>query len=100
VAWEEGRRLAFDVLETPPSMREWTFYKEVLPTHLEGYFTVVRGEFEMRDLPGGRTRLIGRSWYRTRIGPVTYWGWWCDAIVRAAHRRVFAHVAGLSEGRG
>jgi hypothetical protein len=98
--WEEGKRLAFEVLETPPSMREVSFYGEVKARHLEGYFTVVRGEMRLEGLPGGRTRVVGTSWYRTRIAPVAYWDLWCRYVVHAVHRRVFEHVKGLSEADG
>jgi hypothetical protein len=95
--WKPNQRLAFDVLETPPTMREWSFYDGVRPRHLDGYFTVLRGEFELDALPNRRTRLVGRSWYRTRITPEVYWGAWCDYIVHRVHHRVFDHVARLSE---
>ncbi len=92
-AWDQPQRLAVDVLQTPPSMREWSPYAQAHPRHLEGYFIVLRGQFELEALPDGRTRLTGTTWYQTRVTPVAYWSCWCDYVVHAVHRRVFTNIA-------
>lgn len=96
-AWEPPARLAFDVLECPLPMRETSFYARVEPPHLGRSFRSVRGEFRLIALPGGRTRLEGRTWYRLELRPVAYWRSVSDFIVHRIHRRVLEHVKRLSE---
>jgi hypothetical protein len=95
--WDEPHVLAFDVAAQPPSMDEWSPYANLSPPHLADGFTAVRGEFRLTALEGGRTRLDGTTWYRSRLAPVAYWRLWSDALVHAIHRRVLAHVKNLSE---
>ena len=95
--WEEPTRLSFDVIDQPIPMQEWSFYAEVHPPHLEQSFRSVRGEFRLIELPGGRTRLEGSTWYVLDMGPAPYWKLWGDAIVHRIHERVLAHVKALSE---
>ena len=96
--WEPPHRLSFDVIEQPVPMEEWSFYAEVHPPHLEQSFRSVRGEFRLIELPGGRTRLEGSTWYVLDMGPAPYWKLWGDAIVHRIHGRVLAHIKQLSEG--
>ena len=98
--WDAPRRLAFDVIEQPIPMQEWSFYAEVHPPHLEQSFRSVRGEFRLIELPGGRTRLEGSTWYLLDMGPAAYWKLWSDGIVHRIHERVLAHVKTLSERAG
>ena len=95
--WEPPHRLSFDVIEQPVPMEEWSFYAEVHPPHLEQSFRSVRGEFRLIELPGGRTRLEGSTWYVLDMGPAPYWKLWGDAIVHRIHERVLAHIKELSE---
>lgn len=90
--WDAPRRLAFDVVEQPVAMEEWSFYAHVHPPHLDESFRSVRGEFRLTPLPGGRTRLEGRTWYELDLGPVAYWQLWSDAILHRIHQRVLNHV--------
>ena len=90
--WEPGRRLAFDVSESPPPMREWTFRDGVAPPHLDDFLRPVRGEFRLVPLPGGRTRLEGSTWYELRIQPVPYWGAISDWLIARIHLRVLDHI--------
>jgi uncharacterized membrane protein YhaH (DUF805 family) len=98
-AWEPGRRLAFDVVESPAPLRELTPY-EIAPPHLEGYLAPRRGEFRLVPLPGGRTRLEGTTWYEQRLEPEGYWALYSDRIIRKIHLRVLEHIEALSEGTG
>jgi len=91
-AWEPGRRLAFDVTSSPPPMREWSLYDDVRAPHLEGFLQSRRGEFRLIPLPGGRTRLEGRTWYQVRMAPEWYWRLWSDVIIRRIHARVLDHI--------
>lgn len=93
-AWEPGRRLAFDVHEQPQPMQEWTFWKDLHPAHLDGFFHSQRGEFRLDPLDGGRrTRLTGTTWYTHEVWPEAYWSRWANHILHRIHRRVLTHVA-------
>jgi hypothetical protein len=96
-AWEEPSRLAFDVAAQPPCMQEWSFYAHVHPPHLDDGLRSRRGEFRLVELPGGRTRLEGRTWYVLRLHPAWYWTPWAEAILHRIHLRVLAHVKRLAE---
>jgi len=91
-----NRRLRFRVLKTPPTMKEMSPY-DLDPSHLEGYFECVWGEFELIPAPGGRTRLIGRSAYRCRFGPADYWKLWTRKVVRDTHSRVMLEIKRRAE---
>jgi uncharacterized membrane protein YhaH (DUF805 family) len=95
--WEPARRLAFDVVSQPPSMEEWSPFRRIQPPHLETGLRSRSGEFRLVSLPGGRTRLEGRTRYALAIHPTPYWGIWSDALIGAIHERVLAHVKKLSE---
>ena len=97
--WEPPVRLSFDVAEAPLPMEEWSFYARVRPPHLEHAFRSLRGEFRLLELPGGRTRLEGSTWYRLELFPVGYWRFQADWIVHRIHQRVLEHVERLSEAQ-
>jgi uncharacterized membrane protein YhaH (DUF805 family) len=96
-AWEAPRRLAFDVREQPAPMFELTPYRHIHPPHLDTAFRSTRGEFELVELPGGRTQLTGRTWYTLDIRPLAYWTIWTDWIVHRIHHRVLRHIKRLAE---
>ena len=91
-AWDEPRRLAFDVVQQPPALREWSPYRSLHPPHLDGFFRTSRGEFRLAALPGGGTRLEGRTWYTLRMEPQGYWTLIADAILHRVHARVLDHI--------
>lgn len=95
--WDPPRELTFSVASSPDPMREWTLWDGPRQPHLNGYLESVRGQFVLEPLPGGRTRLVGRTWYRTNMVPEGYWRLWADPIIHAIHMRVLRHVASLSE---
>lgn len=95
--WEPGRELSFSVTDQPDPMREMTLWDGVRPPHLDRYLETTAGQFVLEPLPGERTRLVGRTWYRTRLEPGAYFRAWSDAIIHAIHLRVLRHVAGLAE---
>lgn len=80
--WEESRHLAFDV--------------ESQPAAIPGWLEVTRGEFVLERLDDGRTRLIGRTYYRAGLTPVDYWVPWVDWGLRSIHERVLAHIGSLA----
>jgi uncharacterized membrane protein YhaH (DUF805 family) len=95
--WDPPRELTFSVASSPDPMREWTIWDGPRQPHLNGYLESVRGQFVLEPLPAGRTRLVGRTWYRTNMVPEGYWRLWADPIIHAIHMRVLRHVASLSE---
>lgn len=96
--WQPPRRLAFDVTEQPAPMFELSPYRHVHPPHLDGYLRSNRGEFRLIELPYGRTRLEGRTWYEFDMYPQAYWTLWSDAIIHRIHLRVLEHVKQSSMG--
>lgn len=90
--WDEPSRLAFDVVEQPHPMHEWSPYRNLHPAHLEGFFCSRRGEFRLIELGTGRTRLEGTTWYTQRFWPAPYWQQWSDHLVHTIHRRVLEHI--------
>ena len=98
--WDELRRLAFDVESQPPPMHELSPYRHVHPPHLDGYLRCQRGEFRLIELPNGRTRLEGSTWYKFEMYPQDYWTLWSDACIHRIHRRVLTHIKELSEQEG
>jgi len=96
-AWDENRLLAFDIIAQAPPMTEWSPYRNVNPPHLDGYFRATHGEFRLTPLPGGRTRLEGRTAYVVDMFPQRYWTLPEGRIVAAIHERVLRHIAALAE---
>jgi hypothetical protein len=96
-AWDESKLLAFNVTENPPAMTEWTPYPNVHPPHLDNFLVSHAGQFRLIELPGGRTRLEGTTWYQHHMWPENYWRLWSDSILHTIHRRVLNHVKQLSE---
>jgi hypothetical protein len=91
-AWEPPRRLAFDVTASPAPLRELTFWNDVHPPHLDGYLRARRGEFLLIALPGGRTRLEGRTWYELDMAPAWYWERITDGVIHGIHALVLEHI--------
>ncbi len=100
VIWDEPRLLRFMVTATPPAMREMGLYGPIYPKHLHGYYISRAGQFELTALSGGRTLVVGTSWYQHGLWPAEYWRFWTDAVVHHIHRRVLEHVRSLSEDDG
>lgn len=96
--WDPPRRLAFDVTRQPPPMHEWSPYRHVNAAHLlDDTLRSRRGEFLLLPLPGGRTRLLGTTWYVIDMAPGSYWRLWSDMLIHRIHSRVLAHVKALAE---
>jgi uncharacterized membrane protein YhaH (DUF805 family) len=95
--WDEPRRLAFDVTDQPPPMFELSPYSDVNPPHLTGFLHSTHGEFRLVELPSGRTRLEGRTWYRCATYPTWYWTAWYDLWIHKIHERVLNHIKALTE---
>ncbi len=95
---ETNRVLGFTIDKQPDPMRELTLYQGVRQPHLDGGVENVRGELQIEPLSGGRSRLIGRSWYRVQLAPQAYWRVWSEAAIHAIHRRVLTAVKARAEG--
>jgi hypothetical protein len=95
--WTEGRELAFRVASEPDPMREWTPWPGPRPPHLDRGLHSTRGQFLLEPLPGGRARLVGRTWYAVNMAPAAYWRLWGDAMIHTIHMRVLRHIAKLAE---
>jgi len=95
--WKPGEELTFSVTEQPDPMVEQTLWNSVRPPHLDGYLETTKGQFKLEALPGGKTRLVGRTWYRTHMTPEPYWRLWADPIIHHIHLRVLDHVKKLAE---
>jgi hypothetical protein len=100
VVWNEPRLLRFAVTATPPAMIERGLYGPIHPRHLDGYYISREGQFELTALQGGRTLVVGTSWYQHGLWPATYWRWWSDEVVHHIHARVLRHIRSLSEQGG
>ncbi len=97
--WEPPYRLGFDVLSTPPSMKELTIYDDIHPPHLDSFMSSKTGRFELVRQPDNSTLLIGTSVYENRMWPSGYWLLYSDEIVRRFHKRVLGHIKQLSEAK-
>lgn len=86
-------RLTFDVIHTPPAMIETNPFGQVLAPHNIHAFRCLRGQFELRPLPGGRTLVVARTWYEHDYQPAAYWSLWTEAVVGAVHERVLTEIA-------
>ena len=95
--WDEPYHLAFDVVESPPTMHEWSPYEKVFAPHLDGILQSRHGEFRLEPMEGGKTRLIGTTWYSFDMAPEAYWALWSDAAIHAIHMRVLRYVGILAE---
>ena len=90
--WEEGRLLKFDVDSQPEPLKELSFYNNIHPNHLHGYWISKGGQFKLARLPNGHTFLEGTTWYINKIKPGFYWTLWSDYIVHKIHERVLEHI--------
>jgi hypothetical protein len=95
--WDEPHLLRFAVTATPPAMREMGLYGPIYPKHLDGYYISKQGQFVLTPLAGGRTLVVGTSWYQHGLWPAEYWRRWTDAVVHHIHGRVLEHIRALSE---
>lgn len=98
--WEPGRRLAFRVAHNPEPMRELSPYPGLQTSHLRGYMVSRHGEFDLKALPGGRTLLVGKTWYQHHLWPGAYWAVFSDDIIHRIHMRVLRQIKRLAEKTG
>ena len=98
--WDEPRLLRFSVAANPAPLNELTPYAHIEPPHLHGYFESHKGQFLLTELPGGRTRLEGMTWYTHSMWPEAYWHLWSDYIIHRIHLRVLNHIKSRVESAG
>lgn len=94
--WDQPNLLAFDVKEQPAPMKELSFWDIDAP-HLHDYFVSKKGQFKLRKLKNGNTKLIGTTWYYNDIKPNFYWDIWSNNIIHKIHYRVLNHIKLTSE---
>jgi uncharacterized membrane protein YhaH (DUF805 family) len=90
--WDEPRLLKFGVVSNPAPLNELSPYGHIDAPHLHGYFVSRGGQFLLRPLPSGGTRLEGTTWYRHTMWPAAYWRLWSDYIIHKIHLRVLEHI--------
>jgi len=98
-AWDEPHRLAFDVVENPLPMKEWSFWGEIDTPHLHGFIVSERGQFQLTQQPDGTVLLEGTTWYHQNLWPNAYWGAVSDQIIHQIHGRVLGHIKDVVEER-
>ena len=96
--WDEPHLLRFGVAANPAPLNELSPYGQIEPAHLHGYFESHQGQFLLTELPGGRTRLEGTTWYSHTMWPETYWHLWSNYIIHRIHMRVLEHIRTQVEG--
>ena len=87
----ENRRLSFEVLHTPPALREMNPFGDVLARHDETVYRSFTGDWQLIPERGG-TRVVATSVYGHRLGANEYWRLWTDEIVHQVHWQVFDHI--------
>ena len=95
--WQPPNHLAFSVEEQPCPLTELSPYENIHPPHLDGFMRSHQGEFRLIELPGGRTRLEGHTWYSVDMYPQMYWKIWTDSIIHSIHHRVLGHIKNVVE---
>jgi len=98
VRFEPSRRLTFEVLNTPPTVRETNPFGQVDARHNDTRFRCLTGDWQLIPERGG-TRIVGTSEYAHRFGANEYWRLWTDEIVHQVHWRVFDHIKEVVEKR-
>lgn len=99
-AWEAPQRLAFDVVENPIPMQEWSPWGDIDTPHLHGFMVSERGQFQLTEQADGTVLLEGTTWYHQNLWPNAYWGAISDQIIHQIHGRVLEHIKGVVEGGG
>lgn len=94
--WNEPHTLAFDVIENPPPMKEFSIYSDLDAPHLHDTFTATKGEFRLQQ-EGTTTILEGTTWYRQKLYPDWYWHHISDEIIHRIHLRVLEHIKKAAE---
>lgn len=95
--WNPPHHLAFSVEQQPCPLTELSPYEEIHPPHLDGFLRSHQGEFRLFELPSGRTKLEGHTWYSVDMYPQLYWKVWTDSIIHTIHYRVLDHIRTVSE---
>jgi hypothetical protein len=95
--WDPPNLLHFGVTRQPEPIEELSPYPHLKTPHLDGYFYANEGEFRMTRLPGGRTLLVGTTWYSNRMWPAPYWKLWSEYIIHKIHVRVLEHIKNMAE---
>jgi hypothetical protein len=96
--WDESRLLKFSVAKQPPPMKEFSFFEDFKPPHLENYLVSKGGQFLLTPLGNNQTEVAGTTWYYHKAWPQRYWKLWSDAIIHNIHERVLKTIKQDAEG--
>ena len=89
---EQHKLLRFDVISTPPPIKETNPFGEVHAPHDQDYYQVNWGEFKLESLPGGRTLVTGTSSYQYNLYPAWYWQLITNTVVEQIHVRMMGEI--------
>jgi hypothetical protein len=98
--WDEPHLLKFSVAKQPPPMKEFSFFEDFKPPHLENYLVSKGGQFQLRLLSNNQTEVAGTTWYYHKAWPQRYWKLWSDAIIHNIHERVLKTIKQDAEADG
>ncbi|MBI5708476.1 MAG: hypothetical protein HZC36_15945 [Armatimonadetes bacterium] len=97
--WRPGQGMAFEVLQSPPVMKETNIWGDIRPPHLEHSVESTRGEFRIVPDAMGGVWLERTTWYTLDMGPRAYWqAIWTWSVDRS-HRLVLERVQQLAEAQ-
>ncbi|KAA9325597.1 hypothetical protein F0P96_19775 [Hymenobacter busanensis] len=88
--WKPRRKLSFRITPNTATIPPTTFDEHV--TVGGRFFDVLRGTYELRPLPGGRTRLVLYSEQRLSTNLNPYAGLWTDYVMSEIQRRILQVV--------
>jgi hypothetical protein len=98
--WDEPNLLKFSVAKQPPPMKEFSFFEDFKPPHLENYLVSKGGQFQLTTLSNNQTEVAGTTWYYHKAWPQRYWKLWSDAIIHNIHERVLKTIKEDAEADG
>lgn len=90
--WDEPHLLKFSVAKQPPPMKEFSFFDDFKPPHLENYLVSKGGQFLLTPINENQTEVAGTTWYYHKAWPQRYWKLWSDAIIHNIHERVLKTI--------
>lgn len=97
--WDEGKLLAFTVLEQPPAMKEMSPHRHVHAPHVAGYFKTGETRFHLHAVNRSQMRLTIRATHHLQIDPIIYWEPIARWAISGNSRRVLMDLKVKAERR-